>query len=56
MAGLNQKFDSAIANDVIKYREKVARVLESDDGVSVKELRKVDDLNPYRDWFIKLVK
>ena len=45
-----------MADEIIKYRNKVAGVLDSGDGVSVKELKQLEDLTPYREWFIKLVK
>ena len=51
-----QQFDSMIADEVIKYRTKVAGVLNSTEGVTVKELKQIEDLTPYRDWFIELLK
>ena len=51
-----QQFDNRIADEIIKYRNKVAGILESGDGVTVHDLKQAEDLSPYRDWFIKLIK
>lgn len=52
----HQFIDNGYADEVIKYRTKVADVLNHADSISVNELKTLDDLSPYRDWFIKLVK
>ena len=51
-----KKFDTSIADEVIKYRQKVVNVLESPEAITVRELKTLDDLTPYREWIIKLVK
>ena len=47
---------TGVADLVIKYKDKVADVLNNSDGITAKELKKCQDLSPYRDWFIKLLK
>ena len=51
-----QYVDNGHCDEVIKYRTKVAETLRHADSVSVSELKSLDDLSPYRDWFIKLIK
>ena len=48
--------DNGHADEVIKYRNKVSEVLSHADSISARELKSMEDLTPYRDWFIKLVK
>ena len=45
-----------MADEVVKRRQKVANVLHSPESISVSDLKSIDDLSPYRDWFIKLIK
>ena len=41
---------------MVKYQQKVAGILECADSASIKELKTIEDLSPYRDWIIKVIK
>ena len=45
-----------VADQIRRYKDKVADVLNNSDGITAKELKKCQDLSPYRDWFIQLLK
>ena len=50
------QFDRGLADEVIKYQSKVADILNSPEALSVREIKTCEDMGPYKDWFIQLVK
>ena len=45
-----------LAEDLIRYKKSLADTLQNKDSVTIDELIFCDNLNPYKDWFIKVVK
>ena len=45
-----------LAEDLIKYKKKLSDTLQNKDSITIDELRDCENLNPYKDWFIKVVK
>ena len=44
-----------VADEVIKNKMKVQATLQSQDAISIDELRQCDNLNPYKDWFVQVL-
>ena len=44
-----------VADEVIKNKMKVQTTLQSQDAISIDELRQCDNLNPYKDWFVQVL-
>lgn len=51
-----QPVNTELLNDVLKYQNRVKDILIDEDSISVKELKRCENLGPYRDWFCKLIK
>ena len=45
-----------LAEDLIKYKKKLSDTLQNKDSITIDELKDCENLNPYKDWFIKVVK
>ena len=46
---------NSIADEVLKYKQKLEENLRSKDAISIEELQECDNLNPYRDWFVSVL-
>ena len=45
-----------LAEDLIRYKKKLSETLQNKDSITIDELKICDNLNPYKHWFIKVVK
>ena len=45
-----------MADEIVKYKNKVSGLLGHADSITAKELKTCPDLNVYKDWFTKLIK
>ena len=46
----------SLAEDLIRYKKKLHDTLQNEDSLTIDELQDCENLNPYKDWFIKVVK
>ena len=46
----------SLAEDLIKYKKLLGETLENDESITLEELEDCENLNPFKDWFIKIIK
>ena len=45
----------SLAQDLIKYKTLLGNTLENDESMTLEELETCENLNPFRDWFVKII-
>ena len=45
----------SLAEDLIKYKTLLGNTLENDESMTLEELETCENLNPFRDWFVKII-
>ena len=45
-----------VADELIKNKETLAKTLSNAEAITMAELQDIENLNPYKDWIIKVLK